>query len=202
MLGFLKNDSPAAAATRLTGERVYLRPPCPGDWRPWAELRTASRAFLQPWEPRWADGALTSAAFRRRLRRQARESREDTGYSFFVFLREDDVHVGGVNFSEIQRGVAMSCTLGYWIGARYARQGLMTEAVGCVLPFAFETLGLNRVEAACLPTNTASERLLRTLGFRQEGFARDYLRINGEWRDHLLFAMRASDNIKRSRGKG
>ncbi len=199
MLGFLKSDPPAAAAARLTGERVYLRPPRSRDWRAWAELRAASRTFLQPWEPRWADGALTSAAFRRRIRRQARESREDTGYSFFVFLREGDVHVGGVNLSDVQRSVAMSCTLGYWIGAPYARQGLMTEAVGCVLPFAFETLGLNRVEAACLPTNTASERLLRTLGFRQEGFARDYLRINGEWRDHLLFAMRASDYLKGSR---
>ncbi len=199
MLGFLKSDPSAAAATRLTGERVYLRPPCPGDWRAWAELRAASRTFLQPWEPRWADGALTSAAFRRRLRRQARESREDTGYSYFVFLREDDVHVGSVNLSDVQRSVAMSCTLGYWIGAPHARQGLMTEAVGCVLPFAFETLGLNRVEAACLPTNTASERLLRTLGFCQEGFARDYLRINGEWRDHLLFAMPASDYLKGSR---
>ncbi len=200
MLGFLRNDPAPAAAPDLTGPRVYLRPPSPGDWRAWAELRAASRTFLQPWEPRWADGALTRAAYRRRLRRQARESREDTGYSFFIFRREDHhALVGGVNLSNVQRGVAMSCTLGYWIGAPHARRGLMTEAVGCVLPFAFQNLGLNRVEAACLPTNAASERLLRKLGFREEGLAHDYLRINGAWRDHLLFAMSGSDYFGRSR---
>ena len=196
MFGFLKSDSAPRAAVELEGAKVYLRPPQASDWRAWAELRSASRAFLEPWEPRWAEGALTRAAFRRRLRRQAREARDDTGYSFFILRREDDALVGGINLSNVQRGVAMSCSAGYWIGMEYARQGLMGDAVEGLLPFVFEKLSLHRLEAACLPTNLPSEGLLRKLGFQREGYARRYLRINGEWQDHLLFALLAEDFVR------
>ena len=169
------------------------------DWRAWAEIRAASREFLEPWEPEWPNGALSRAAFRRRVRRQTRESREDTGYSFFIFARADDTLLGGVTLGNVQRGIAMSCSLGYWIGAPYARQGLMTDALRSVLPFVFETLGLHRLEAACLPNNVASQHLLRKLGFQEEGYARDYLRINAQWHDHLLFALLSSDYFSASR---
>ena len=195
MFGFLKSDSAAAATPVLEGDTVYLRPPQIGDWQAWAELRAASRAFLEPWEPKWAEGALTRTAFRRRLRRQARESREDTGYGFFVFRRGGQELLGGVNLSNIQRGVAMSCSVGYWVGMHNARQGVMGDALGAILPFVFGRLGLHRLEAACLPANVASERLLRKLGFQREGYARNYLRINGAWQDHLLFALLASDTL-------
>lgn len=195
MFGFLRSDTAPPATPALEGGTVYLRPPQIGDWRAWAELRAASRAFLEPWEPKWAEASLTRAAYRRRLRRLARESREDTGYGFFVFRRDDHALVGGVNLSNVQRGVAMSCSLGYWVGVKCARQGVMGDALGALLPFVFERLGLYRLEAACLPTNVASERLLRKLGFRQEGYARNYLRINGAWQDHLLFALLASDYL-------
>jgi len=193
MFGFLKSDTDTRPAVEFDGAKVYLRPPQSGDWRAWAELRAASRAFLEPWEPRWAEGALTRAAFRRRLRRQAREARGDTGYSFFILRRQDDALVGGINLSNVQRGVAMSCSVGYWVGMEYARQGLMGDAVEALLPFVFKKLALHRLEAACLPSNLASEGLLRKLGFQREGYARRYLRINGEWQDHLLFALLAED---------
>ena len=193
MFGFLKSDTGSRPAVEFDGATVYLRPPVAGDWRAWAELRAASRAFLEPWEPRWAEGALTRSAYRRRLRRQAREARDDTGYSFFVFRRRDDALVGGVNLSNVQRGVAMSCSVGYWVGKDQARQGLMGDALGALMPFVFKKLALHRLEAACLPTNLASEGLLRKLGFQREGYARRYLRINGEWQDHLLFALLADD---------
>ena len=199
MFGFLKSESATIATVTLRGECAYLRPPQAKDWREWAELRTRSRAFLEPWEPKWPEGALTHTAFRRRLRRQAREVREGLGYSFFAFRREDDALVGGINLSNVQRGVTMSCSLGYWIGEPYARQGLMTDAVRAQLPYVFRTLDLHRLEAACLPNNVASERLLRGLGFRQEGYARNYLRINGAWRDHLLFALLSSEFTARGR---
>src|SRR3546814_15914044 len=77
-------------------------------------------------------------------------------------------------------------SIGYWIGGRYARQGFMSEAASAVVEFAFEELALHRVEAACLPSNDASRSLLLKVGFRQEGYARQYLRINGKWQDHLL----------------
>ena len=199
MFGFLKSDTASRPAVQLDGAQVYLRPPQAGDWRVWAELRAASRAFLEPWEPRWAEGALTRAAFRRRLRRQAREARDDVGYSFFILRRHDHALVGGVNLSNVQRGVAMSCSLGYWVGKDFSRQGLMGDALDAMMPFVFKKLALHRIEAACLPTNLASEGLLRKLGFQREGYARRYLRINGEWQDHLLFALLA-DDYRRSVG--
>ena len=199
MFEFLKSDTASRPAVQLDGAQVYLRPPQAGDWRVWAELRAASRAFLEPWEPRWAEGALTRAAFRRRLRRQAREARDDVAYSFFVLRRHDHALVGGVNLSNVQRGVAMSCSVGYWVGKDFARQGLMGDALDAMMPFVFKKLALHRIEAACLPTNLASEGLLRKLGFQREGYARRYLRINGEWQDHLLFALLA-DDYRRSVG--
>ncbi len=194
MFGFIRPNSRVGSQS-LRGRRLYLRQPRGSDWRAWSEVRNASRAFLEPWEPRWPKDALSRAAFRRRLRRQARDKRDDSGYSFFIFKRAEDELVGGMTLSNVQRGITMSCNLGYWIGEAHARQGLMTEAVRCILPFAFETLGLNRLEAACLPNNIASRRLLEGLGFREEGYARGYLRINGEWHDHILFAMLSGDYI-------
>jgi ribosomal-protein-alanine N-acetyltransferase len=139
------------------------------------------------------NGAVTRAAYRNRLRRQLRESRDGTGYAFFIFRAADDALLGGVTLSNVQRGVAMSCSLGYWVGEQHTRQGVMSEAITSLLPFVFGTLGLHRLEAACLPSNVASQRLLRKLGFHEEGYARAYLRINGQWHDHLLFAMLAND---------
>ena len=101
--------------------------------------------------------------------------------------------MGGVTLSNVRRGVAQAASVGYWIGERFARQGYMTEAVLAVVEFAFEELGLHRVEAACLPENDASRSLLLKVGFRQEGYARQYLRINGKWQDHLLFEMLRDD---------
>ena len=93
----------------------------------------------------------------------------------------------------MRRGVAQSGTLGYWIGAPHVRQGYMSDAIETTVAFAFETLQLHRLEAACLPSNAASQGVLRKLGFRQEGYARRYLRINGEWCDHLLYALLAEE---------
>ncbi|MGH6719030.1 MAG: GNAT family N-acetyltransferase [Alphaproteobacteria bacterium] len=188
MFGFLKPRARRATGPRLDGERTYLRPPRGADWRAWAALRETSRAFLAPWEPIWPPYALTRRAYRRRLRGHAAESRAGLGFAFFVFQQSDGTLLGGVTLTDIRRGVAQSCDLGYWIGRPYARQGYMSEAIRLVLRFAFADLGLHRVNAACLPSNVASQGLLRKMGFDQEGYARDYLRIDGRWQDHLLFA--------------
>jgi ribosomal-protein-alanine N-acetyltransferase len=89
----------------------------------------------------------------------------------------------------VRRGVTQCSTLGYWVGAKFAGQGYMTHAVKALVPFIFRTLGLHRIEAACLTGNLASQKLLTRTGFREEGLARRYLLINGEWADHLLFAL-------------
>ncbi len=185
--------SPMERALILQHGRVYLRPPRNGDWRAWCRLRADSRAFLVPWEPSWPSDALTRRAFRRRLQQYNHEMQTGQGYSFLIFRRELDTLLGGISVTNVRRGVAQSASLGYWIGRPYARQGFMGEALTAVLDFAFDQLGLHRVEAACLPENAASQGLLRKVGFREEGYARGYLRINGMWQDHVLFGILAED---------
>lgn len=177
----------------LESRRLYLRPPAPGDFLAWSQLREASRAFLTPWEPVWPNDDLTRPAYRRRLRRYAQEMREDSGYCFFIFLQEDNQIAGGLSLSNVRRGVTQSCSIGYWMGAPFAGKGLMSEAVRAVFPFVFDRLGLHRLEAACVPENGPSKSVLARTGFQEEGHARRYLRINGVWRDHLLFALLDSD---------
>ena len=178
---------------RLAGRRAELRAPDRNDWQQWAELRSASRAFLAPWEPTWSDDALSRAAFKRRLARYALEWHSDQGYTFLLFRLEDRALVGGISLTNVRRGVAESCSIGYWIGQRFARQGFMTEGLELSLRFAFERLRLHRVEAACLPHNAPSRGLLLKTGFREEGYAREYLCIDGKWQDHVLFGLLASE---------
>ncbi len=177
----------------LRSTRLYLRAPVIGDYAAWSTLRAVSRDFLTPWEPSWPEDDLTRSSFRRRLRRYLHERRSDHSYTFFLFQSAGDGLIGGLTLSSIRRGVTQSCSLGYWIGQPHARNGYMSEAVTTVLPFIFEGLRLHRVEAACLPQNQASIGLLQKAGFRQEGYARGYLKIAGEWRDHVLFARLAED---------
>ena len=172
----------------IEGAGVFLRAPQTGDYAEWAALREASRAFLTPWEPTWPADDLTRSAFRRRLRRYAEDQRNDQAYAYFLFRSGDQVLVGGLTLANLRRGVAQAGSLGYWIGAPYARRGYMTAAVAALIPDAFSTLRLHRLEAACIPTNAASISLLEKTGFEREGYAREYLCINGQWQDHLLYA--------------
>ncbi len=188
MLGF-----DLARGPRLETPRLVLRRPVLADWRAWSALRAGSREFLEPWEPSWPEDALSLAAYRRRLRQLAAEWRSDQGYGFFILRREDDELLGGINLSHLRRGVAQMASVGYWMGEAHANQGVMTEAMGALLPYAFDRLGLHRLEAACLPNNKASRALLARLGFREEGYAARYLKINGSWQDHVLHSLLAED---------
>lgn len=173
----------------IRGKGVHLRYPRVPDYAAWARLRDESREFLAPWEPSWATDELSKGAFRRRLKRYQHDARLDMAYAFFVFRNVDEALLGGCTLSNVRRGVVQCCALGYWVGERYARQGYMSDAVHALIPFIFGTLGLHRIEAACLPENQPSRSLLAKAGFREEGRALRYLQINGEWRDHLLFAL-------------
>ena len=177
----------------LESRRLLLRTPVSGDYVPWAELRAQSRERLVPWEPAWSRDELTRSAFRRRLRHYQRDLRDETGYAFFIFRREDQRLVGGLSLSNVRRGVTLAVTLGYWMGLPFHNRGYMSEAVDTVLPFVFGTLWLHRIEAACLPSNQSSIRVLEKCGLEREGLARRYLRINGVWQDHYLYAALAED---------
>ena len=190
---FLRSVVPFQPTPVISTETVTLRSPAMGDYQSWSELRGASRTFLTPWEPVWPVDDLTRPAYRRRLRRYQREIQEATGYPFLVFRSADMALVGGLTLSHVVRGVTQSCSLGYWMGERFAGRGFMTAAVKAVIPFVFDTLRLHRLEAACLPHNAASIRLLEKAGFTREGYARRYLNIDGRWQDHLLFAIVSDD---------
>jgi ribosomal-protein-alanine N-acetyltransferase len=174
-------------ARRIDGEGVYLRAPEARDYAEWSDLRERSRAFLAPWEPTWAQDELSRGSFRYKLRRYAEDARDDKAYAFFIFREDDAALTGGITMSNVRRGVAQACSLGYWAGQPFAGHGYTTAAVRAVTRFAFDDLDLHRIEAACQPENAASRAVLTKASFTHEGQAKAYLKINGAWRDHLLF---------------
>lgn len=192
-MAFLRSTIAADPPPDLIGRRVRLRMPESRDFAQWSSLRAESRDHLAPWEPQWAADELTRAAFRRRLRRYQWEMQEDLGYAFLIFRRDDDALLGGITLSNVRRGVSQAAAIGYWMGLPHAGQGYMTDAVRTVTTYVFDTLALHRLEAACIPSNGASIRVLQACGFVREGLARQYLKINGAWQDHMLFALLASD---------
>jgi [ribosomal protein S5]-alanine N-acetyltransferase len=186
-MAFFRTINFAEPLPIIEGDEVVLRTPQITDFEEWAALREASRAFLTPWEPTWPVDDLTRAAFRRRIKRYAEDLRTDTGYAFVIARYSDGALVGGLTLANIRRGVAQAGSLGYWTGLPFVRQGYMTAAVRALVPFAFNSLRLHRLEAACIPSNTGSIKLLEKTGFVREGYAREYLCINGVWQDHLLY---------------
>lgn len=197
MLGFPihRRDVPV-----LSGERVRLRSPLVGDFPEWMQLRQESREFLVPWEPSWAPDEFDRSVWRQRLKRYRDEFTHGSGAAFFIFEAAHDRLVGGISLGNIRYGVAQSAQIGYWIGERYAGRGLMVEAVGLICAYAFDRLRLHRIEAACIPDNTRSVRVLEKAGFTREGLLRSYLRINGIWQDHYLYALIAEDRAGIGRG--
>lgn len=184
----------------VQGARIAMRPPAMGDYAAWAQLRALSRHSLEVWEPQWSRDELTRSAYRRRLRQYQRETRDDQGYAYFIVHKADGSLLGSITLSNVRRGVSQSAAVGYWIGAPYANQGLMTDAVTALARHAFAVMGLHRLEAACMPDNAASARVLLKAGFRHEGVGRRYLKIAGQWQDHDLYARLSEDALETQAG--
>ncbi len=173
---------------RIETERLTLRPPIHGDFRAWTALRRDSESFLKQWEPTWASDHLTRKAFTNRVYWAQRSIANGTAVPLFLLRRSDDTLLGAITLDNIRRGPAQAGTTGYWIGAPFARQGYMKEAIEAVVHHAFTVLDISRMEAGCLPENDASRRLLEKCGYKYEGVAQSYLQINGRWRNHVLYA--------------
>lgn len=201
MMALIRSFFTSVSIPVIRGETVFLRTPKLNDHSDWAKLRSESREFLIPWEPVWQQDEFSIRAFKRRLKKYELELRNGRGMSLFIFKVCDNCLVGGLTLSNIRRGVAQSCTLGYWMGEKYAGQGLMREAINAMLPFIFEKLKLHRLEAACMPDNERSMGLLNSIGFNKEGYAKEYLKINGKWQDHVLFAFNGEEWKTKSKWK-
>ena len=178
---------------KFTGDRVFLRPPKRRDALKWQKLRMSSKSFLVPWEPSWDASSCTRRAYLRYFKNSNYLANMDRAYSFLIFKTDDKTLLGGINIGNVRRGVSQSASLGYWIGEKYSRNGYMIEALKLLIPSLFVDLRLNRIEAATLEENIASKNLLKKIGFKKEGVLRKYLKINGNWRDHILYGLLESD---------
>ena len=191
MLGFRRRIA-------IETERMTLRLPTHSDYRAWSGLRKASSDHLMPWEPVWSHDHLSRKAFTNRVYWAGRTETNGTALPLLLIRRADQRLLGAVTLDNIRRGPVQAGTMGYWIGAPFARQGLMREAVLAVVHYAFSSLDLSRIESACLPENAASRGVLEKTGFKYEGVAQSYLQINGRWRNHVLYANLRSDRRGRT----
>lgn len=183
---------------RIETERLTLRQPVLTDFRDWSTLREQSAEFLVPWEPQWAPDHLSRKGFTNRVYWAQRSISSGAAIPLFLVRREDECLLGAITLDNIRRGPAQAGTLGYWTGAAHARQGYMREALQAMVHYAFGRLDLSRLEAACLPENAPSRRLLESCGFKYEGVAQSYLQINGRWRTHVLYAALRADRRGRT----
>ena len=183
---------------RIVTERMILRPPVHADFRAWTALRRDSESFLKPWEPAWAPDHLSRKAFTNRVYWAQRAIGQGTALPLFLLRQEGEVLLGAITLDNIRRGPAQDGTLGYWVGAPFARQGYMREAIQALTHHAFTHLDLSRLSAACLPENEASRGVLESCGFKYEGVAQSYLQIAGRWRNHVLYANLRADRRGRT----
>ncbi|MFV0308512.1 MAG: GNAT family N-acetyltransferase [Desertimonas sp.] len=178
-----------AAAPRLFGKRVMLRPLVAADFDAWRHTRTANDAWLRPWEPRRPplvnDPTHQRDVFATRCAIRDRDASHGSAFGFGLFVR--DQLAGEVNLNHVLRGALQTGTIGYWIDQAWAGQSLVAEGVVVLAQFAFEQLDLHRLEICIVPRNHNSRRVMQKLELREEGIALRYLEINGTWEDHVRY---------------
>ncbi|MGD0254712.1 MAG: GNAT family protein [Acidimicrobiales bacterium] len=182
------------APLELRGWRVTLRTLSEGDYEAWHEVRARCRDWLVPWEPRPEGGPATPedrSSFSVRCAARERERQIGSGYGFGIFV--EGRLAGEVTLSSVQRGPFQNAFIGYWVDRAHAGNSLAPESVLLLLRFAFEELGLHRVEIAIVPRNRPSKRVVEKLGLREEGVALRFLEIDGRWEDHLRYAITAEE---------
>ena len=177
--------------TQLRGRRVVLRPLAGTDFEAWREVRQRNRGWLLKWEPKPPPGAPDDTesrpAFVARCGAREREWQMGSGYGFGIFVA--GAFAGEINLSGVQRGPFQNAYVGYWIDEAQAGNGYVPESLVVAARFAFEELGLHRLQVAIIPRNRASRRVVEKLALREEGIAHRYLAINGVWEDHIRYAL-------------
>jgi ribosomal-protein-alanine N-acetyltransferase len=174
----------------LGTRRLVLRPAKPEDTHAIVQFYQRNRVYFQPWEAKRSEEFFTGEFWMSEIERHRESRAQGKAYRFFLFQRSDPGQVVGlISLSQIFRGPFHAAYLGYALDERQVGKGLMFEGVSAVIRYAFDDLNLHRLMANYIPTNERSGRLLRRLGFMVEGYARDYLLINGGWRDHILASL-------------
>jgi ribosomal-protein-alanine N-acetyltransferase len=177
--------------TRLLTPRLVLRPPRTNDVGEIRRLLRHNHEHLKPWNPAPPPGddptSITEVS--KTVLRQRREWKRGSSFVFMVALGDEPARfIGKIALNGVMRGAMYGAYLGYWMDVEHQGKGMVTEAIAAVLDFAFGPAGLHRVQAAIMPRNTRSLRVVEKLGFRREGYAERYLQIAGQWEDHILFA--------------
>ncbi|WP_067934238.1 GNAT family N-acetyltransferase [Alicyclobacillus kakegawensis] len=173
----------------LRSSHIYLRRLERNDAHALLELRLRNRGFLKPWEPSPSHNHFTLLGQQEAIEKSIANWESGTGYGFGIFLVDRNELIGRVNLSNVVRGAWESCTIGYFLDEQHNGRGYMTEAVRMAVTFAFREANLHRVQAAVMPRNAASIRVLAKVGFRFEGFAEYYLKINGVWEHHNIYSI-------------
>ena len=168
---------------------VELRLPEAGDVEAFLDLVVRNREHFRPYEPRRPPAYFTLAGQRDQIAAAQRQARLGERYEFGIWTPDGAGLVGRISLGGISRGALQNAYLGYGVDIEHGGQGIATQAVKLAVEIAFEELGLHRVQAAVVPENTASARVLEKAGFREEGLARRYLFLDGQWKDHRMFAL-------------
>jgi ribosomal-protein-alanine N-acetyltransferase len=172
----------------VDGHTVRLRPLSVRDRAAWRDARQRNQAWLGPWDATAPPGTRARPrSFHAMVRGMRREARAGRQLPFAV--EYDGAFVGQLTVNNIVRGSAQFASLGYWIDRRHAGRGIIPRAVAMAIDHCFEGVGLHRVEIAIRPENAASLRVVEKLGIQQVGYAPRFLHIDGEWRDHRIFAV-------------
>lgn len=155
-----------------------------------------NKEHLIPFGPKWPPDFFNEEFWKRQVEINKKEYREDKSARFFLFEKgsaERPEVIGTVSFGGILRGAAQFCYLGYGLAKEKEKRGYMTEILREAIKYAFNDLRLHRLMANYIPTNEASGKILKRLGFTVEGYARDYLYLNGKWQDHILTSLTNHD---------
>jgi ribosomal-protein-alanine N-acetyltransferase len=173
----------------LRGDEVAIRPYDPEDAQALLDVQLRNRDFFAPYEPSHIVVPTTLAEQLARLDEERSDWDKDRGYKFGIFATEDPALLGQVQLAHVMRQSLQTAELGYWMDRKATGKGYATEGVRLALRFAFEHVGLHRVQAGAMRSNRASIRVLEKAGFRHEGTAVRLLEINGVWEDHEIYAI-------------